>query len=64
MITKVIDKKKMLSSQGKTGYLYVEIYGLSTDEKPTDVPNATPFLEMDTKKIFLFDEENKAWLEQ
>ena len=41
-----------------------EIYGLSTDTKPLDVKNASVFYEMDTGKIFLFDEANKKWLEQ
>ena len=41
-----------------------ELYGLSTDEKPIDVGNASAFYEMDTKKVFLFDEENKTWIEQ
>ena len=38
-----------------------EMYGLSTDTKPTDVNNASTFYEMDTKKIFIFDEENRVW---
>ena len=41
-----------------------ELYGLSTDEKPTNVRNASVFYEMDTKKIFMFDETNKRWIEQ
>ena len=41
-----------------------EIYGLSTDTKPLDVNNASIFYEMDTKKIYLFDEQNGVWLEQ
>lgn len=41
-----------------------ELYGLSTDTKPTNVNNASVFYEMDTKKIFMFDEENSQWLEQ
>ena len=41
-----------------------ELYGLSTDVKPTDVNNASVFYEMDTKKVFLFDEQNGQWLEQ
>lgn len=42
-----------------------EFYGLSTDTKPQDgVPNGSSFYEMDTKKLFLFDEENKVWYEQ
>lgn len=42
-----------------------EYYGKSTDTKPVDgVNNADIFYEMDTKKVFLFDEEKKLWLEQ
>ena len=43
------------------------IDGLSTDIKPTDVienariGNGSTFYEMDTKKCFKFDEENKIW---
>ncbi len=42
----------------------VDLIGLSTDTKPVDVRNASTFYEMDTKKIYLFDEQNKTWLEQ
>ena len=38
-------------------------YGLSTDEKPLDANNASKFIEMDTDKVFLFDEEGTEWLE-
>ena len=38
--------------------------GLSTDEKPLNVGNASTFYEMDTKKVFMFDAENKKWHEQ
>lgn len=42
-----------------------EYCGLSTDEKPTEkVDNAAVFYEMDTKNLFLFDAQNKVWLEQ
>ena len=41
-----------------------DFIGLSTDKKPTDVANTSFFYEMDTKKMFLFDEENQRWLEQ
>lgn len=44
---------------------YAEFYGLSTDTKPTkDVRNGSVFYEMDTVKVFMFDEQNKTWLEQ
>jgi hypothetical protein len=44
--------------------LPTDYIGLSTDEKPINVANASVFYEMDTKKLFLFDEQNQVWLEQ
>lgn len=41
-----------------------EYYGLSTDTKPTDAPNASMFYEMDTGKLYLFDKDNQTWREQ
>ena len=47
-----------------------EYFGLSTDEKPIkntsgcNVINGSMFIEIDTKKVYLFDEENKRWIEQ
>lgn len=46
----------------------LELRGLSTDEKPTkwfDSPigNGSVFLEIDTGKVFIFDEENQEWVE-
>ena len=41
-----------------------ELYGLSSDKKPTNVNNASVFYEMDTQKVFMFDETNKQWIEQ
>ncbi len=40
-----------------------ELYGLSTDTKPTDVGNGSTFVEMDTTKVFMFSAESKEWLE-
>lgn len=48
----------------------LSIMGLSTDIKPIDVcegmtiTNGSSFYCMDTKTVFLFDEENKTWYEQ
>lgn len=42
----------------------VELIGLSTDVKPTGVPNTSTFYEMDTRALFMFDAENQRWLEQ
>ena len=51
----------------------IEIYGLSTDEKPVrklvfkdstyNVVNGSTFYEMDTKKSFIYDAENHRWLD-
>ena len=41
-----------------------EYDGLSTDEKPTEgVHNGDVFLEMDTGKVLVFDEQNAIWCE-
>ena len=41
-----------------------EFRGLSTDEKPVEnVGNGSIFIEMDTGKVFMFDEQNKVWKE-
>lgn len=41
------------------------VYGKSTDTKPTGgCFNADRFYEMDTQKVFLYDEEIADWLEQ
>ena len=40
-------------------------YGVSADDKPVEnAHNADIFYEMDTKKVYLFDESNSVWLEQ
>ena len=43
-----------------------ELRGLSTDIKPisNEIFNGSEYYEMDSKKLFLYDEENKQWLEQ
>lgn len=43
-----------------------ELRGLSTDEKPTEIndnliANGSIFVEIDTQKIYFFDEENQEW---
>lgn len=48
----------------------LEIVGLSTDAKPVEyfdtkyIVNGSYFYEMDTKKMYMYDEKNKAWLPQ
>ena len=41
-----------------------DLYGLSTDTKPTNVGNASTFYEMDTSTLYMFDAENQVWLAQ
>lgn len=39
-------------------------FGLAEDDQPTDgVGNGSCFIEMDTGKIYFFDEENATWIE-
>lgn len=38
-----------------------QVYCKSTDEKPLNQPNATPLLEIDTGKVFIFDEDEQKW---
>ena len=41
-----------------------EFRGLSTDEKPIErIGNGSIFIEIDTGKVFIFDEQNKVWKE-
>ena len=41
-----------------------EFRGLRTDEKPIEsVGNGSVFIEIDTGKVFIFDEQNKTWRE-
>lgn len=45
----------------------MSLRGLSTDTKPVDqmwLENGSVFLEMDTCKVFVYDGENKVWIEQ
>lgn len=56
----------MITERGNytVGRVPADYIGLSTDAKPTNVPNTSTFYEMDTKKVFFFDEQNAVWVEQ
>ena len=41
---------------------FVRLRGLSTDNKPTDVPNGSEFLEMDTCTVKYFDADAGEWI--
>lgn len=46
----------------------ISLEGLSTDTKPTETYNGNPiangstFLELDTKTVYYYDEENDTWV--
>lgn len=51
----------MITAVGEQTY---EFRGLSTDPKPTKrVGNGSLFIEMDTGKVYIFDQENNEWKE-
>ena len=51
----------MITPVGSVTYEY---RGLSTDKKPIErVGNGSLFFEMDTLKVYMFDEQHKEWLE-
>lgn len=39
------------------------VYCVSGDDKPLDVPNGSMCMEMDTSKVYLYDEESQTWHE-
>ena len=56
---------KKVEQNGTIKFL-TELRGLSTDTKPTTlengfVKNGSVFIEMDTQKIYFFDEVSKEW---
>ena len=64
MITKFIEIAGN-TVNAKTLEKQATYFGKSTDKKPTEqVNNADMFYEIDTKKVFLFDEDGKTWIEQ
>lgn len=55
------------SSQYKAGDVlksYVEAAGLSTDTKPDNVITGSIFVEVDTGKVFMYDEVGESWVEE
>jgi hypothetical protein len=67
MVTEVINSKDGYISVHSNGMRSArsEYYCLSTDPKPIDhVENADILYEMDTQKVYMFDHDNKTWIEQ
>ena len=66
MIT--INNQNYITNKTNGGFVNVELRGLSTDEKPTEIndtpiENGSTFIEIDTGKIYLYDLENEEWKE-
>ena len=64
----MISKFKKNDVNTKNNDREIELRGLSTDTKPTevdgkDIQNGTVFIEMDTGKIYFYDLENQEWKE-
>lgn len=67
MTTKVIEISGSANILYPDGYACkrATFYGVSTDAKPTEnAHNADIYYEMDTQKVYLYDESNSVWLEQ
>ena len=53
----------------KCNRVYLELYGLSTDEKPIEkfendfIGNGSTLYTMDDKKAYIYSEENHTWYE-
>lgn len=63
-----INKVENYITQPNGTFIQGELYGLSTDTKPTEmqgkyIANGSTFIEMDTGKIYLYDLENQEWKE-
>ena len=53
------------AGKAENGRQYLELAGLSTDSKGTTLPlNGSLFHELDTKKVYAYDQENEEWIEQ
>ena len=60
----MISISELKASTKEAKNIIVELRGLSTDDKPTeDITNGCVFIEIDTGKIFMYDEENEQWKE-
>lgn len=46
-----------------TIYTNQQYEGLSTDTKPTGVPNGSRFLEMDTGDVYMYDADGSTWIQ-
>ncbi len=45
------------------GKRYIESAGLSTDTKPDNVVTGSSFIEVDTSKVYIYNEDAQEWAE-
>ena len=59
----VTNANPAMALPGIPNVMTAELYGLSTDSKPTqEVPNGSAFVEIDTGKVFFFNSVSHAWI--
>ena len=61
-------KEEKIKIDADKTMMLVELRGLSTDEKPTElegytIDNGSTFVEIDTGKLYFYDLENQLWKE-
>lgn len=64
----IYERETIVRKPNNTDYIRVELRGLSTDTKPTEidgkvVDNGSVFIEIDTGKMYLYDLDNEQWNE-
>lgn len=66
MVSRIVSewRENKTDANGKTVSVdYVELRGLSTDEKPEEnIYNGSVFTEIDTHATFFFDGESNTWM--
>ena len=63
-----IRKEENQPLRGGEDSIFVEIRGLSTDDKPTEyydkeIGNGSTYIEIDTGKIYMYDADTEEWKE-
>ena len=66
MVTVYNYKSDVVRNTNDGDYIMVELRGKSTDTKPTKIgdkiiSNGSAFIEIDTQKIYFFDEDSQEW---
>lgn len=54
----------MITTIETNGRDYNEFAGLSTDTKPSNVGTGSIFVEVDTGKVFFYNQAGGTWIEQ